>query len=366
MNTVGLDLRMVQHTGIGTYLRGLLQGFSEIETPSELNFKFYGAGESLHAIRAASVSEPFEAPIYSLQEQWLYPKLTQGCDLWHAPHYNIPYFKKGKLVVTVHDLIHWIYRRDFFSPLQALYAETMFRQVADKADHIIAVSAHTAKDLEQHFQANPSKISVIYESVSSQYRRQEESSALLPFRRKYGLPEHFFLYVGSLKPHKNVQALLRAARQLKGKLRSEIVVVGRKDKKYNSEFKELENLQTGGGIHYFPQIDYSELQLFYSAARALVHLSLYEGFGLTPLEAMACGTPVLASNRSSIPEVTGDAALLVDPLHEAQIAQALLQMDQDDELCAELRMKGYDRLKKFSWKETARQTLEVYKKVLAS
>lgn len=350
MPRIGLDIRMIRHTGIGTYLQGLLQGF-ETSFPSGWDL----------------ARKSFSAPIYSLQEQFAYPSRLAECDLWHAPHYNIPYFKKKvKLVVTVHDLIHWIYRKEFFSPVQALYAQTMFRRLVETADHMIAVSNNTTQDLVTHFQADPKRISVIYEAVGNECQRIQDPERISDLRLRNDLPEKFFLYVGSLKPHKNVQTLLRVFRNLKKnhRLRSGLVIIGRKDRAYRPELRDLQNLRTGEGIWYFPETERGVLTAFYSTALALVHLSLYEGFGLTPLEAMACGTPVIASKTSSIPEVVGDAAWLVDPLDENQIAQALQQIEADPDLSEELRQKGLERLKLFSWEKTARQTLDVYQKVL--
>lgn len=348
---IALDTRMVQHTGIGTYLRGLIQGF---ETLGPQNWNL----SQVH----------FKDRIYSLGEQMAYANRLGEFQLWHAPHYNIPYYKrKTKLVVTVHDLIHWIFRKDFFSPAQAFYAQTFFRRVAKTADHIIAVSHNTARDLNHYFDVDPKKISVIYESVEKDHARLPESQ-LQDLRNRYGLPETFFLYVGSLKRHKNVQTLLRVFRNLRKnkQLQSGLVIIGGKDKKYPAALCELETLQSGDGIWYFPKMERSELIRFYNASLALVHLSLYEGFGLTPLESMACETPVIASNVSSIPEIVGEAAMLVDPLDETQISKALLQMEQDASLRNRLRLKGLERLKKFSWQKTAEQTAEVYQKVLAS
>jgi glycosyltransferase involved in cell wall biosynthesis len=367
---IGIDVRMVRHTGIGTYLQGLLHGFKSVEFPSDWKVSLFGDPEALRVMSFVHGSvQPFRSKIYSISEQFSYALPLLWANLWHAPHYNIPYFKKNtKLIVTVHDLIHWIYRRDFFSPAQAFYAGTMFRRVVETADHIIAVSKNTAKDLQTHFGADPQKISVVYESVGKDYRRIPDLEQIYELRNKYRLPAKYFLYVGSLKPHKNVQTLLRAYRSLRrqNKIESGLVIVGRKDKKYAGELYDLKTLQTGDGVWYLPDVDRQTLILLYNAALALVHPSLYEGFGLTPLESMACETPVIASNTSSIPEIVGDAALLFDPLDEKQIMAALQRMEQDPALAENLRVKGLERLKQFSWETTACQTFDIYKRVLES
>ncbi len=369
MRSLGLDARMIHHTGIGTYIRGLLQGFGQRRIARDWELTCYGIPGSFRGIPFFNFqTRSFDSKIYSLAEQLRYAGVLKSCELWHAPHYNIPYFKgKTKLVVTVHDLIHWIYRKDFFTPKQAFYAGLMFRRVVDTADHIIAVSQNTARDLTRHFKADPKKISVIYESVGPDFRRQEVPQKFDEFKHRLQPPKKYFLYVGSLKPHKNVQTLLRVFRKLRrqGAIKNDLVIVGKKDRKYGAELRDLETLQSGGGIWYYPEMAREDLPGLYRAATALVHLSLYEGFGLTLLEAMACGTPVVASDRSSIPEIVGEAGILVDPLNESQIEEVLQDLEHNPVLCSQLQHKGEERLSYFSWENTARQTLDVYEKVLA-
>jgi len=358
---VGLDVRMLQNSGIGTYLRGLLSGFRALGLDKDL--ALFGLPERASAL--------FIAPIYSIQEQFQYPARLKQCRLWHAPHYNVPLWKgKTKLVVTIHDIIHWIFRKQFLSPLQTVYAGFMLNQAITLSDQIIAVSHHTKKDLIDHFRAPEQKITVIHEGVDETYRELlpgELQPAFEKVRAKYKIPHDFFLYVGLIKPHKNVLMLMCLFRKLKeqGKVRSSLVLIGRKDKTYPSGYEELASLSSTKDIFYLPVIDPHELKVFYNQALALVHPSLYEGFGLTLLEAMCVGTPVLTTNSSSIPEVVGDAALRVDASDEAAMKDALIRLDQDTPLRESLRLKGFERVKIFSWKETARKTAEVYEKALA-
>jgi glycosyltransferase involved in cell wall biosynthesis len=186
-------------------------------------------------------------------------------------------------------------------------------------------------------------------------------------RAKYALPENFFLYVGMIKPHKNILRLVRLFRGLKeqGKVSASLVLIGRKDKSYPAGYEELAALRSTPNLVYLPVIGPDELPIFYNQALALVHPSLYEGFGLTLLEAMAVGTPVLTTNSSSIPEVVGDAALRVDATDEPSMREALIRMDRDTGLRESFRVKGLERVRMFRWKETARKTAEVYERVLA-
>ncbi len=366
---IALDIRMINNTGIGTYLRGLLGGLQNTGLRKDLDLLLCGRKVSPAGIFVPDV--PFMAPIYSIQEQLAYPAMLRNCRLWHAPHYNIPFFKgPAKLVVTIHDIIHWVFRKQLLSPLQTVYAGSMLKRAVTLADHIIAVSEHTKKDLVEQFKADAKKITVVYEGVGGACREMapaELKPAFETLRAKYNVPENYFLYVGLLKPHKNVQWLLRLFRTLRagGRIRSPLVVIGRKDKKYPEGYEELEDLTSDADVIHLPRIEHEELIAFYNQALALIHPSLYEGFGLTLLEAMACGTPVIATNASSIPEVVGDAAVRVDTDDESPMMDAVVRMENDAELRESYRVQGLERVKRFSWDETARKTAAVYEKVLA-
>jgi glycosyltransferase involved in cell wall biosynthesis len=361
---VGLDIRMLQNSGIGTYLRGLLWGFEALGLSKDLAL----FGPKPAEARPGGV---FSAPIYSVREQLQYPSRLKQCRLWHAPHYNVPLRKgKTKLVVTIHDIIHWIFRKQFLSPLQTAYAGIMLKKAVTSADQIIAVSHHTQKDLIEHFHAPEQKITVIHQGVDEACRELPPGELALAFekvRLKYKIPHDFFLYVGLIKPHKNVLMLTRLFRRLKeeGKVRASLVLIGRKDKAYPFGYEALASLSSTNDIIYLPSIEPQELKIFYNQALALVHPSLYEGFGLTLLEAMGSGTPVLTTNSSSIPEVVDDAALRVDATDEIEMRNALIRLDQDALFRESLRVKGLERVKYFSWKETARKTAVVYEKALA-
>jgi len=364
LHRIGLDVRMLQNSGIGTYLRGLLSGMRTLGLDKDL--ALFG-----HEPAGTRPGDVFSAPIYSIREQLQYPGRLKQCRLWHAPHYNVPLLKgKTKLVVTIHDIIHWIFRKQFLSPVQTAYAGFMLRKAVTSADQIIAVSHHTKKDLIEHFHAPEQKITVIHEGVDETCREMppaELASAFEKIREKHKVPRDFFLYVGLLKPHKNVLMLTRLFRRLKeaGKVRASLVLIGRKDKAYPAGYEDLASLSSTKDIFYLPSIESQELKVFYNQALALVHPSLYEGFGLTLLEAMGSGTPVLTTNSSSIPEVVGNAALRVDATDETAMGNAIVRLDQDAALRESLRLKGLERVKLFHWKDTARKTAEVYGKALA-
>ncbi len=365
-----LDARMVRHSGIGTYVRGLLGEYREhpffyqnalgLALPPSLSSEVNGTGQVY----------PFRSSIYSLQEQIEYPFRLRHCRLWHAPHYNVPLLKGNtRLVVTIHDLIHWIFRKEFYSPLQAAYANLLIQKALSSADRIIAVSQKTKDDLVKHLRAPESKITVIYEGVSPVFFTPSEPQERRRICDKYSLPEKFFLYVGLIKPHKNIKRLLSVFQKLREakKIDSHLVLVGKKDRRYSSGFEDLAQLKTGEGIHYLENVEsQKELSALYASAVALVHPSLYEGFGLTILEAMASRTPVIVSNAGSLPEVAGEAGYFIDPASEDSLASALQKIEKGETLRNELVKKGLEQARKFSWQKAADQTIEVYKEVLNS
>ena len=365
--TIGLDVRMVQFTGIGTYIREILRNFLHSRILQEMKLRLFGPKSHLSEFENVPIN-PFYSKIYSLQEQLEYPLRLKKCALWHAPHYNIPFFKgKTKLIVTVHDLIHWIYRKEFFNRAQALYASVMFKRLIPTADHIITVSERTKWDLVEHFDASPQKIRVIYEGVNPEFRPLNPPD-IEEVKKRYQIPERYFLCIGSLKPHKNILWLVRLYREmLKEKnVQASLLIVGRKNKKYSEEFAELADLKTEKGIVYIPEVPFKDLVALYSGALALIHPSLYEGFGLPLLESMACGTPVIAFKTASIPEVVGDAAHLVSLNHEDEMVEAIIDLQNNSQLRETFRSKGFENIKRFSWKRAAEQTIEVYKTVLTS
>lgn len=368
MIDVIVDARMIRHTGIGTYLRGILG-----EYPHHSFMKKRKLGLALDPAISKEIEGfenkiDFHSPIYSIQEQLEYPLRLMGCLLWHAPHYNIPLIKSSaKLVVTIHDLIPWIFKKEFYSTLQTGYAHFFFSRAVKQADKIIAVSEHTKNDLITHFSARPEKIKVIYEGVSPHFFEVLEPAMKRTVQTKYGLPENYFLYVGLLKPHKNIDRLIRVFKNLRTeqRIKTALVIVGKKDKSYLHGLESVRDLKTGEDIFYIPSIaSEEELRCLYASAKALIHPSLYEGFGLTCLEAMASGTPVAVSRVASLPEVVGEAGHFFDPHSDTSLAEALVTMEENDGLRRDLSEKGKLRARQFRWQKAAEETIKIYQEVL--
>jgi len=272
------------------------------------------------------------------------------------------------MVVTVHDLIPWIFAGKFFSEAKKLYLGKMMGSIRKQASKIIAVSRHTQNDLMRHFGFSEDKIRVIHEGVSEAFYPVQDDEGIYRLNKHYGIPEgmKFILYVGLLKPHKNLEILIRAVRKLRRekKIEEKLVVIGPKDKKYPPESRELASVESDEDLIYISRVESRDLAIFYNQASCFVQPSLYEGFGLPVLEAMSCGTPVIISDRASLPEIAGDAALQFDAESSGELEKRIVDMLQNDELRGRLAEKGIERARQFSWRKMAEQTLNVYREVM--
>jgi len=288
--------------------------------------------------------------------------LFSGVDLFHATDHLLPYFRRVKSVFTLHDLI-FLFHPETHKPLNRWFLTLMMPRFLRAADAIIAVSECTRRDAIRFYGIPEEKITVIYEGVSPRFR-PASPEAVRAVREKYSLPEHFILYVGTIEPRKNLTALLEAFTNLQSAICNlHLVFVGKKGWLYEGFFRRLRELGLEDRVIFTGYVPDEDLPAIYSAADLFVFPSLYEGFGLPVLEAMACGTPVVCSNTSSLPEVAGDAALLVDPTDVRALAGAMERALRDEEKRREMRERGLRQATKFSWEKAAAMTLKVYQDV---
>ena len=268
-------------------------------------------------------------------------------------------------VLTIHDLIPQLLP-EHHKPLNRWYLNWTMPLYCRRADHIIAVSEATRRDLLATYHLPPEKVTVIHEAASPRFRPQTES-AHERVRGMYGLPEEYLLYVGTIEPRKNLERLLAAWTPLRRSGECPpLVIVGKRGWLSGSFYAALEASPVREDIILTGYVLDADLPAIYSAATAFVWPSLYEGFGLPPLEAMACGTPVVCADASSMPEVVGDAALLFDPLDSDAVKAAMRQIAADGDLRDALRQRGLAQAAKFSWSHAAEETLEVYSYLLAA
>ncbi len=364
---VGIDARLIayQRGGISTYTLRLLQALQDLADGDQftvLQSRRRPEPMLTHpAFRTVSLWTPPHHP----WEQWSLPLelAFQPLDLLHSPDFIPPLHRRCPAVITVHDLAFLRFPDTQTSDSLRYYRQV--NQAVENAEGIITVSEATRRDMVELLGCAAERVDVVHHGVDARYRPLSQEAARR-FCKDRGLPETFVLWVGTLEPRKNLAALFRAFAALKGKLppaRDTLVLAGPVGWRYEETAKLFDELGLAGRTVFFGPATEDELAMLYNAAWAFAFPSLYEGFGLPPLEAMACGTPVVASDAPALPEVLGDAALYVPPHDDQALAAALLRISHDTALAAELSRKGLARAAEFSWRQAAQQTLAIYHRV---
>jgi glycosyltransferase involved in cell wall biosynthesis len=267
-------------------------------------------------------------------------------------------------VVTVHDL-GYLYYPEAHRLLDRLYLNLSTRYNARAATHLIADSSATKHDLIEHYNVEPDKITVIYPGYDrATFQPVKNKEAIEAVKARYNIAGDYIIFVGTLQPRKNLPRLIQGFSNLQSPTSNlQLVITGKKGWLYEEIFHRVEELGLEGRTVFTDYVPEGDLPALLSGARLFVFPSLYEGFGLPVLEAMACGIPVVCSNTSSLPEVTGDAAVLVDPLGMEDLATAMECILWDEKLRAGLIERGFEQARKFSWEKCARETLEVLESV---
>jgi glycosyltransferase involved in cell wall biosynthesis len=362
---IAIDARKLHDFGIGTYIRNLLRGLAKIDKTTEYVLLCNPedssvAGELGPNFRA--VPEP--AGHYSITEQVSIPIAVKRArvDLFHAPHYVLPALTPGPTVVTIHDCIHLMFPQYLRHRMGYAYARASIWTAAHKSDRIFTVSEQSKRDILKFFKVPPEKIVVTPNAIDDRFGITPSDELVMQTRERYQLSNPYILYVGNIKPHKNLERLIEAFHCVRAQGRSELelLIIG-------DEISKLQTLRRAvhrHGLHRYVRfhghVSDQTLAVLYRLASVFVFPSLYEGFGLPPLEAMASGTPVVTSNVSSLPEVVGDAAVLVDPYSSDAIAQGILEVLRSSHLRARLREKGYARVQEYSWMRSVERVREIY------
>jgi glycosyltransferase involved in cell wall biosynthesis len=282
-------------------------------------------------------------------------------DLLHSLAFVTPLLSPCPSVVTIYDLSFILFPKGF-KYSKRLYLTLLTRPSARSAKRIITISESTKRDTVRLLGVSPEKVDVVYCGVDKPFCPLPERE-VASFRQKRGLPERIILFVGTIEPRKNVARLVEAYSRLRdGQVK--LVIGGARGWLYEEVFARVEELKLTGDVLFPGYIPPDELPLWYNAAELFVYPSLYEGFGLPPLEAMACGTPVITSNVSSLPEVVGEAGLTVDPMDSEGLAEAMNQVLSDGILRQSMREQGLARAGRFSWAKAAQETVEVYQRAL--
>jgi len=369
---IAIDARKLRDHGIGTYVRNLLRHLSRIDQTTEYvvlcrewDREIVDAfGENFRPV-------PESSPGYSVREQITVPRdlRRERANLFHAPHYVLPTLTPCKSVVTIHDCIHLRFPQYLPSRLGYAYARSSLWMATHRSSRIMTVSEASKRDILEYYNVPRTKIDVIYNGIDERFGETPPEDDVAGVRERYQLNDPFVLYVGTIKPHKNLERLIEAFHLLRRSSDFEqvkLVIIGDEITKYAALRHAVHRHKLHKHVRFFGFVPQRTLAIFYRLAAVFVFPSLYEGFGLPPLEAMASGAPVITSNVSSLPEVVGDAALLIDPLQPAEIADAIARVLTDKTLRDDLCRRGLERAQHYSWERSIRRVHEIYREVLAS
>lgn len=366
---IGIDATAIppRRTGAGNYIFQLVKNLALIDKANsytiftkpehaaewkieQTNFQFVMANLHNRARRLAweQTGLPILASRYRL-------------DLLHSPHYTIPLSLACKSVVTFHDMIFFLYP-EMYGRFRQQFFTTMMRLSARRANAILTDSQSTADDLHQILGTPENKIFPVLLACDKHYQPITDLTQVEQICANYGLPSNqYFLYVGVLEPRKNIPVLLQALRNLLDHgFKHCLAITGKKGWMFEEIFATVKRLQLDSHVIFTGYIPEEHLPYLYTGCTASIYPSLYEGFGMPVLEALACGSPVITSNISSMPEITADAALLVDPRSVDQLTIAMERMLSDDGLREKMKNQALARSAKFSWEKTAQETLEIY------
>lgn len=360
---VGIDIRKYYDYGIGTYIQTLVRYFQD---DHELELTYFVSPQQVStltkALKGRIVIET--AGLYSARELFsLSAKARKsGVHIFHEPHYTFPLFLGVPGVVTIHDIIH-VRMRDIFSPLQRLYALTIIAHACRAADAIVVNSQFTKHDLCSLFNVDERKVHVIYLGANQYFFEREDREYIEHVKKQYSITKPYILYVGSLKPHKNIPVLLRAFSRIVKEFDMQLVIVGEKLSQYPEYHHIISNLQRAASIVNPGRLVQREVRALYQGAMVLVLPSYYEGFGLPLVEAMASGIPVIGANTTVIPEIIGDSGYLFDPNDELDLATKIELLVSNADLYHSFSEKAHQRATLFRDSRCAEQTKTIYKLV---
>ena len=369
---IAIDARKLRDYGIGTYVRNLLRELARIDTTTDYSVLCREQDCSLiREIGANFRAVKEKAGAYSVGEQFAVPLdlRRERADLFHAPHYVLPPLTPCRSVVTIHDCIHLRFPQYLPNRIAYAYARASLWTATHRAARVITVSEASKRDILSYFNIPESRVEVIYNAIDERFWRQPPADEMDRVRERYQLNAPFVLYTGNIKPHKNLERLIEAfnmLRQAPYLKHVQLLIIGDEISKYATLRRTVHRYKLHKHVRFFGFVSDQTLAALYRLADVFVFPSLYEGFGLPPLEAMASGTPVITSNVSSLPEVVGDAALMIDPYDPGAIADAMRRVLTDAQLRSELRAKGLDRARSFSWERSIRRVRDIYDEVLSA
>ena len=372
---VAIDIRRMTEFGVGTYTRNVVRALARLDHAN--HYFLIGSPQKVSEIGPLPPSfktiplldDGTTAKGY-IEFRTILKRLD--CDLVHIPHlFWMPRGLPCPYVVTVHDVLEHMYRARDRSSLRRSLHFHLTRRVLKGAGRILAVSKFTKNEIEKLFGIRGSRVEVVYNAIDERFLRghaSENDRQILAERYLVTYP--FLLYAGRISPHKNLVRIIEAFSALKGELEKEgkfpdlkLIIIGDELSKHPDLRRTVIRSGVNNDVRFMGFVPIEMLRVFYDAAKVFVFPSLYEGFGLPPLEAMAHGTPVVTSNTSSLPEVVGNAAVLVNPENVFEIMRAVQRVLLDQSLRDRIKQRSYEQTKKFSWDKSAQRILEVYQEV---
>lgn len=368
---IGIDIRPLSclndMAGLYQYTYNLVSNLLAIDSQSEYTLLSTSRGFNGSGAIPGRFLRRFPGRVSEmLLEKVTVPlELVMGrMDIFHGPCFFAPRSLRSKLVVTIHDVMP--FRHPAY--LKAERVDSIKKVICSsikRADCIVAVSQFTKHEIAELFQIPEDRIRVIYNGISPIYQPVRDQIKIEHVKERYGVKGPYFLFVGTIEPKKNITTLIRAWAALRDSTRYQypLVLVGKKGWYFEELQKDIQNRPDREDIIITDSIENDDLPYLYSGAEAFVLPSLFEGFGIPIIEAMACGTPVVTSNRASLPEIAAHAALVVDPLKVGDLTEAMHAIVSDFSFRARLVQKGLDRAKEFSWGKTARETLDLYREL---
>jgi glycosyltransferase involved in cell wall biosynthesis len=372
---IAVDIRWLTEFGVGTYIRNIVRALGRLDRQNK--YFLIGSPQKVAEIgplppnfHGVSLLEPDSKPKGYFQFRAIVKRL--GCDLVHIPHlFWLPRALPCPYVMTVHDVLGHMYRAHDHSGLRRSLHLHLTRRVLKGAARIFAVSQFTKSEIQQLFGIAPERVQVVYNAIDERFLRGHTTEADRQLiAERYLVTYPFLLYAGAISPHKNLIRIIEAFSALKTELEKEhkfhdlkLIIIGDDLSGHPDLRRTVVKSGVQNDVRFLGFVPIEVLRIFYDAAKIFVFPSLYEGFGLPPLEAMAHGTPVVTSNTSSLPEVTGNAAVLVNPENVFEIMRALHRVLLDQSLRDRLKQRGYEQSKRFSWDSSVQRILTAYEEV---
>ncbi len=367
---IAIDVRKLNDYGVGTYVRNLVEQLALLDhdteyvlmcKPDDLEFA-QRLGPNFRAMVDASGQ-------YSVREQISIPThlLRTSPQLFHTPHYVLPVLTPCRSIVTIHDCIHLVFPQYLQGRIARTYARSAFWTAVHRASRILTVSEASKRDILRFFSVAPEKVTVIYNAIADRFYDEPPEEEMAQVQERYQLHERFVMYAGNVKPHKNLERLIDAFVLLRQNATYDdlkLLITGSEISTYAPLRRAVHRYNLHKHVRFLGYQSEQTLAVLYRLADVFVFPSLYEGFGLPPLEAMASGTPVVVSNVSSLPEVVGDAGVLVNPYDVTSIADGIRRVLDDAVLRDTLRTRGVARARSFSWPASVKRIHDIYQEII--